>query len=93
MEKSSQRGKLEARAGQGSQAGSLTHLSIAAQGPPCVAIQPTGSHQQLTYPPQKAPLVIPMDLRIPEMEQEKTQESEGSGDRVFEFGFASGSAV
>lgn len=30
-----------------------------------------------------------MDLRIPEMKQEKTQESEGSGERVFEFGFAS----
>lgn len=50
MEKSSQRGKLEARAGQGSQAAWLTHLRISAQGPPCAAIQPTGFHQQLTYP-------------------------------------------
>ena len=40
-------------------------------------------------PPIEAPLEIPVDLRIPEMEQEKTQKSEGSGERVFEFGFAS----
>lgn len=30
-----------------------------------------------------------MNLRIPEMEQEKTQEREGSGERVFEFEFTS----
>ena len=30
-----------------------------------------------------------MDLQIPEMEQEKTQECEGSGERVFEFEFTS----
>lgn len=71
----------QAGQGQGGQAGWLPHLSISAQGPLRVAIQPTGFQQQLTYPPIESTLrdslgsTNPRDEAGKRLRKAKTQEN------------------